>query len=231
MALFDKKNLSEKFAQAKESLNNSMTEFKEKNAEAKAERDAAKAPLEGALLRYQVVSLGGFPRKPEKKTASNSFGFNVMEDRFVFKPEVYTREWFGEENFEIPYEKVTNFEIVKRQVSSTEAMLSSNGDTKSLEQLNNIEITHINDNGFEVVTRSEVLTGTTVYGQAEKCRELLDLLREKGILNKLKKEVAPVSGGGDDVLAQIEKLSSLKEKGILSEEEFAQKKTALLEKL
>ena len=39
------------------------------------------------------------------------------------------------------------------------------------------------------------------------------------------------SGGSDDVFDQIRKLAELKDQGILSEEEFAAKKQALLDKL
>ena len=73
----------------------------------------------------------------------------------------------------------------------------------------------------------------SIYGQAKKCVEFMDVLRQNGILDKFTPEENKSNVGGSevDILGQIEKLASLKEKGILSEEEFAQKKTALLEKL
>ncbi len=78
-----------------------------------------------------------------------------------------------------------------------------------------------------------MLTGFNIfYKQAEKCQELKDLLREKKILNKFRaEEKGNGKSSGDDVFAQIEKLASLKEKGLISGEEFNQKKTTLLEKL
>ena len=77
-----------------------------------------------------------------------------------------------------------------------------------------------------------MLTGTTIYGQATKCREMLDLLREKKILNQLNKSSSAVTQSSKpDVLEQLEKLSTLKEKGILTEEEFLAKKEALLSKI
>lgn len=224
--------LDEKFEKAKAEINKTTSEMKEKNNETKKLKEEAKAPMEGAIERYQVIYLGGFPNKPQKKSNSLSLGFNIMEDCFIFKPEYLAKtEWFGEENFVIPYEKVVKFEIVKRQVSTTEHMLS-NGDTKSLEQLNNIEISYIDENDSEQMARVEMLTGFTIYKQAEKCRELLDLLREHNILSKLNKEKAEISkSSGDDILQQIEKLSELKEKGILSEDEFNKKKASLLERM
>ena len=225
--------LDEKFDKVKQQMGDSIAEMKKSYAEDKAESDAAKAPIEGAIVKYRVTYIGGFPKKPQKKSDSLTLGFNVMEDSFIFKPENLARkQWFGEENFVIPYDKVTKFEIVKRQVSMTEAMLSSNGETKSLEQMNNINISYLDDEDTEQMVRIEMLTGTNIYKQAAKCQELVDLLREKKILNKFNKEKKEsVKPSDDDVFAQIEKLASLKEKGLISEEEFNQKKSTLLEKI
>lgn len=209
-----------------------MADAKAKMDEHKALSAEAKAPIEGSIARYQVVYLGGFPKKPNKKTDPTAFGFNIMPDSFIFKPELETKNsWFGDELFTIPYDKVVKFEIVKRQVSTTEFMLSSNGDTKSLEQENNIQITHLDDEGNELMTRVEMLTGVTVYGQAEKCRELMDLLREKKILGKMNKDTRKPAAQADDPLEQLKKLNSLKEAGVISEEEFNAKKADLLAKI
>lgn len=225
--------LDEKFGKVKQQMGDSVAELKKSYAEDKAESNAAKAPIEGSIVRYQVIYVGGFPQKPQKKTDSLALGFNVMEDSFIFKPEnLAKKQWFGEENFVIPYNKVIKLEIVKRQVSMAEAMLSSNGDTRSLEQMNNINISYLDEEGTEQMVRIEMLTGTNIYKQAAKCQELIDLLREKKILNKFRGEdKGNVKSQDDDVFAQIEKLASLKEKGLISEEEFNQKKAVLLEKL
>ncbi len=225
--------LDEKFADVKSKMGEAIAESKEKMAEQKAASDAAKAPIEGNIIRYQVIYLGGFPKKPNKKSDPLTFGLNIMEDRFIFKPEYATMtSWFGDDLFTIPYEKVIKFEIVKRQVSMSEAMLSSNGDTKSLEQENNIQITYLDETGNQQMTRVEMLTGLSVYGQAEKCRELLDLLREHKILDKLNKSSSALPNqNGNDTLAQLEKLAELKTKGILSEDEFNIKKAELLAKM
>ena len=220
------------FSDAMSKMKEASDEMKKASNERKELVNEAKAPVDGAFIRYQVIYLGGFPMKPQKKSDSLSLGFNIMEDRFIFKPEYLAKtEWFGEDNLEIPYEQVTNFEVVKRQVSTTEALMSSNGDTKSLEQENNIQITYKDNDGDEHVLRVEMLTGTTIYGQANKCREMLDLLREKKILKLLTKEETKESNSSDDALAQLEKLASLKEKGIISEDEFNEKKSVLLSKL
>ena len=224
----------QKMGDVKKSVGENMADFKQKNAENKAEREQAKAPVEGAIIRYLVVYKGGFPMKPQQKSASLSIGFNVLEDSFVFKPELLAKQqWFGEENLVVPYDRVIKLELAKRQVSTAEYMMSGNGNAQSLEQLNNINITYLNENDIETILRVEMLTGTTVFGQAQKCTELMDLLREKRIFDKFrgeKKEQAN-AGGGDDILTQIEKLATLKEKGFITEDEFNAKKTELLSKL
>ena len=226
--------LDEKFEKAKNDIGKSMAEAKEKNAEEKALREEAKAPVEGAIIRYTVIHLGGFPNKPSKKMDSLSIGFNIMEDCFIFKPELLAkRQWFGEENVVVPYNRVKKLEIVKRQISATEYMMSNNGNAQALEQPNNINITYLDDEGDEIMLRVEMLTGTTVYGQAAKCKEMMDLLREKKILKKFLGEEVTTNKkeSNDDVMEQLEKLANLKEKGIISEDEYNAKKSALLERI
>ena len=230
MGFFDQ--LKDKTSQLTDKVGATFNDAKNQLGDYRAQAAEAKLPVEGSLARYQVIYLGGFPKKPIKKSNPTSFGLNIMPDSFIFKPELETRtSWYGDELFVIPYDKVVKFEIVKRQVSTTEALLSSNGETQSLEQLNNIQITHVDEDGNELMTRVEMLTGVTVYGQAEKCRELLDLLREKKILGKLNKDMQKPAAPADDPLEQLKKLNALKDAGVISEEEFNEKKAALLAKI
>ena len=117
-----------------------------------------------------------------------------------------------------------------------------------MEQKNNIEIEYEDVDGNEQFIRLEMLTGISIYGQAKKCVEFMDVLRQNGILKKFAgnhnaaqnmqgQQMSGVQAGetqaanGDVILEQIEKLAGLKEKGILSEEEYQQKKSELLAKL
>lgn len=65
-----------------------------------------------------------------------------------------------------------------------------------------------------------MLTGTNIYNQAAKCKEFMALLGRENILDRIHAGSADGSNGNNagDVLAQIEKLSKLKDAGILSEE-------------
>ena len=79
-----------------------------------------------------------------------------------------------------------------------------------------------------------MLTGTTIFNQAAKCREFMDLLRQHEITDKFiseKKNDSNTSSGSNDVLAQLEKFNQLKQAGILTDEEFNVKKADLLAKL
>ena len=78
-----------------------------------------------------------------------------------------------------------------------------------------------------------MLTGLTIFNQAAKCREMMDILRKHDILDRIKNKSQSNQNHGTevDILEQIEKLSKLKDAGVLSEEEFLNKKTELLGKL
>ena len=153
-----------------------------------------------------------------------------MPDSFYLKPTLEAT-WF--EDLVIPYDKVQKFEVVKRQITAMEQMLTD--DAKSLEQDNNIEITYLDEGGEEMFLRLEMLTGITVAAQAVKCREMLDILRQNKILKLLNKEAsanasapAPASV---DIVEQIQKLKALLDAGILNEDEFNAKKTELLARM
>lgn len=127
-----------------------------------------------------------------------------------------------------------SLDIVERVISNAEMLMSSGSNNNDLRQKNVMEIKYLDEGDNEYVVRAEMLTGTTVMGQAKVCQEMLDLFRTKGIMKQFRgteNSYVANASGGDDILGQIEKLAKLKEQGILTEEEFAQKKAALLEKL
>ena len=237
MGLFDKlgnKTINELMESAKEGVKDTSRKVKASLGDASQEmkeqsnkRKASKTPVEGAIERYAVVYNGGLTQYPKKMTGE--IGLNILEDSFYLKPTYVTEEWF--EDMAIPYKNIENIQIVKRKVTNAEVLLSSGGsDMKSLEQENTIEITYMDAEDKKQVVRFEMLTGTTVYAQAGKCVEFMDILRQNGILDVFLK-VENAGDSSNNVLAQIEKLSQLKEKGVLSEAEFSQNKAKLLEKM
>lgn len=228
MALFGK-DLKETLGKVKDKVGEVSKDISAQTKEHKEKSNEAKAPVEGSIARYEVTYIGGLPQLPKKKTGA--IGLNIMPDRFILKPTITALDFF--ELMEIPYDSISKFELDKRTVSNAEMLLSSSSsDMKSLEQENNINITYTAEDGSEIMLRVEMLTGVSVYGQAGKCREMLDVLRNNKILDKLNKttEAAPQQVQ-ESPIDQIKKLSELKDLGVISEEEFNQKKAELLAKL
>lgn len=237
MGLFEKDTLSGILNTTKgamkstgEKLSKTLSETSEQMKQHGDESKKLKAPVEGAIMRYGITYNGGLAKYPKHK--SGEIGLNILEDCFYLKPTITTNDWF--EEMAIPYSKIKKLEIVERTISNAEWLLSSSSsDMKSMEQKNNIEISYIDEEEKNQLIRLEMLTGVSIYGQAKKCVEFMDVLRQNNILDKFMGEETKKESGNssDDVLAQIEKLANLKEKGILSEKEFNQKKALLLEKL
>ena len=112
------------------------------------------------------------------------------------------------------------------------SMFLGGGNDPNQQQENNIVIEYTDEENVKRTLRTEMLTGTTIFNQAAKCREFMDLLRQKDILEIIEFKKKPAqAGGGVDVVAQIEKLAKLKDAGVITEEEFAAKKAALLDKI
>lgn len=228
-ALGKAKEMAEKATEnAKEGIEQTKTAVNEKMEQSRQ----SKLPQEGGLIRYEVIYIGGHPDFRLEKKKSPYIVLDIMPDRFSFLPKPQSEDWFT--GFDIPYSQVVSLEIVERVISNAEMLLSSGSDNSDLRQKNVIEIKFLDENDDEYVVRNEMLTGTTVMGQARVCQEMLDLLRTNRLMKLFRGTEdthASNNSGGDDVLGQIEKLAKLKEQGILSEEEFAEKKAKLLEKL
>ena len=132
---------------------------------------------------------------------------------------------------DIPYDSITDIRIEKRTISTAEVFLGGGNDANQ-EQENNIVIEYTDADNKKRTLRTEMLTGVTIYNQAAKCREFMDLLRQKDILELIEsKKNTGNNTGGVDVVAQIEKLAKLKDAGVITDDEFNAKKDALLEKI
>lgn len=225
----EEKNLDSKINNVKESTKKVFSESAESLKNFSKENKEMKKPLEGAYRRYEVIYIGGLPQYPKTKHG-NAIGLNIMPDRFVFTKTTTSKDWF--EDFDIEYSRIKDIYIEKRTISTAEMLLGGGNDANQ-QQENNICITFVDNNNIELMLRVEMLTGGTIYNQTAKCREFLDLLRQKGIWKQIQDNDKPTAAyvGEDDILGKIEKMARLKDAGILTEEEFNQKKTELLEKL
>lgn len=225
----EEKQLAEKLGSAKDSMKEAWDKSSEAIKENHRENKELQQPLEGSIIRYEVIYIGGLPEYPKAKHG-NAIGINIMPDKFSFTKTGTSKDWF--QNFDISYDAISDIHIEKRTISNAEILLGAGNDANQ-QQENNICITFTSDEGKELMLRVEMLTGGTIYGQAAKCREFMDILRQNDIFKQIQKRTneANNGGGGVDVLAQVEKLAAMKDAGIITEEEFNQKKASLLEKL
>ena len=183
---------------------------------------------EGQIDSYEVVYRGGLPEYPKEK--AGTITFNLFDDCFQLVPAFTSKDWFSD--LTIPYNTVLNLQIVQRQVGTLEGILGGL-DSRQLNQANNIHITYRERGGETLILRLEMLTGLSVMGQAKKCLELEDRLRTHGIRGKFCS--APIRESRNeskgDIPTQIEKLAALRDKGIISLDDFNSKKTELLSRI
>ena len=236
MGLFDKINKDELLSKAKGAVSTATDKVKtaakdssEKLNAYKKESADLKAPVEGAIIRYDVTYNGGLPQYPKEK--AGAIGLNIMSDSFVLKKTISTKDWF--EDFEINYDDVTSLEITKRSAGTWEMMMSSNAASARATEVENVIVITYNSGDVETKLRLEMLTGTTVYNQAKVCQEMLDVLRQNKILDRLNKasNTQTQQVAKDDPLEKIQKLAQMKDLGVITEEEFNQKKAELLSQL
>ena len=223
----EEKQLANKLGNAKDSIVKAIDDTKTSIKEQKEESNALKKPLEGAYIRYEVSYISGVDSIPKAKVGA--IGLNIMPDRFAFRITYTSKDWFTD--MDIPYDQITDIRIEKRTITTAEILMGGGNDANQ-QQENNIVIEYTDENNKKRTFRTEMLTGVTIYNQAAKCRECMDLLRQHDILEQIEaKKNAKKSVGEVDVVAQIEKLAKLKEAGVITEEEFQAKKGALLEKI
>lgn len=178
---------------------------------------------EKPLESYKVNYRGGLAEYP--KSRSGAIDFKVYEDRFEFKPTMGSK-WF--QGLVIPYGNVAGLKIAERQVSFAEGMLGGL-DSRQLNQANNIHIAFV-DGDKKAILRVEMLTGVTVMGQAKKCKEFEDRLLTYGIRDKFRKAKSNAQSEtqNSDIVVRLKELNTLKQQGVITEEEFNKAKQQLL---
>ena len=221
-------SIGEKLGNAKDSIMKAVDDTKNSIVAGNEEAKELKKPLEGAIARYEFTYVGGLEDITEKKTGA--WGMNIMPDRFAFKVTSTTKSWLYD--LDIPYETVTDIRIEKRTITTAEMFLGAGNDANQ-QQENVVVIEYDDSEGRKSTLRVGMLTGVTIYNQAAKCKELMDILRRNNILERIQNNGNRDNSesGGEDIISQIERLSKLAEAGILSEDEFKTKKAELLGRL
>jgi hypothetical protein len=204
-------------------------------AERRAEQSAHKTlegatalPTETRLEVYKVVYRGGLAELPKAKVGG--IELVLTPDAFRLSPTNGSRRWWRE--LTIPYEQVSDVEIVGRVVSTFEGLVGGLN-SRQLNQDNNIHFVFTDTLGREVALRVEMLSGVTVMGQAKKCREFEDRLRTLGIRRRFKgcDPIVAEPSSELDIPQQIMQLAVLRDQGILTVDEFDSKKLELLSRL
>ena len=149
----------------------------------------------------------------------------VFDDYFKLKPTAASQDWFS--GAAIQYKNIIDVQFVQ-----------SLGMKKDLKTV--IQIDYDDEKHDEIQIRLE-MKGFTNSGAAKKCAEFEDCLRNNKVKDKFKltekttKENVGVdedkNNFSEDVFAKIERLSKLREDGILSEKEFEEKKQELLSQI
>jgi hypothetical protein len=202
--------------------------------DAKAAREHAEAgqkytPKPKPIVFYTVVYKGGLPEYPKEK--AGGIDMEVFADRIELLPTFGTRDWF--KGLIVPIGDIESLELAQRTLSTFEGILGGL-DSRQLNQANNIHIAFITASGLPLTLRLEMLSGVTVMGQASKCQELVDRLRGHGLVQKFRPKSQSERGTSHsttDIPDQIAKLAVLRDKNILTEAEFSQKKAELLSRM
>src|ERR1035437_442041 len=174
------------------------------------------------LESYDVTYKGGLGDLPKSKVGK--LKMEVHADRFKVLPTSASKKFWPE--LEIPYNTISNLEIVDRTVNTFEG-LAGGLNSRQLNQKNNIHITYAGAEG-DTLLRLEMLSGVTVMGQAKKCNELEDRLRNFRVRDQFVASTPDAPSAGSGLSEELTKLASLKASGVLTEEEFVSAKARLL---
>lgn len=177
-----------------------------------------------SLEAYDVNYRGGLHQLPKAK--AGKIVFEIHPTYFRLKPTSGSKGYWP--CLDIPFASISGFEIVERNVSSFEA-IAGGLNSRQLNQKNNIHISYAGSEG-ETLLRLEMISGVTVMGQAKKCAELEDRLRNLHIREHFETPVPVIKESSSSLADELDKLASLKANGVLSEEEFIAAKARLLEK-
>jgi len=192
---------------------------------------------ERVISNYKVMYISGHRDYPaDPKFLKTHITLNVYENRLEFEP----KDWFP--GLTINFDTIQDVTLTKRDISGLD-VLAVGILAVATKVLNNINIKYTDDNGNTLILIFEMISGGTIWGTAKKCKELLSYIpinqapqiNQTPQINEVSeqkpKNEKPTNNDFDSIIETIEKLSELKDKGILTEEEFKSKKEELLKKL
>jgi len=176
---------------------------------------------ERPLESYDVVYKGGLRDLPKSKVGK--IKMELYPERIELLPTIGSKFWT---ELTIPFSTISSLEIVERTLNTFEG-LAGGLNSRQLNQKNNIHVTYAGAEG-ETLLRLEMLSGVTVMGQATKCNEFEDRLRNFRVREQFVTSPPSQTLPGEGISAELARLASLKADGILTEVEFAAAKARLL---
>lgn len=163
---------------------------------------------QNVLASYMVRYLRGLPMH---KKEIRSVQMCLLDSAFLFEHKKLS--------LTIPYDKVEGFELVKGSRYLEDTMRAGL-----------FEIAYIDDSNMKATILFEMWHAKiNLAKNYEYCEELVRIMKSHGLFNKFINP--PQSTPPIDVPAQIKQLADLHASGILTDEEFQNKKTELLSKM
>jgi len=177
-----------------------------------------------AICSYSVLYLRGLD---EHLKHLLNIKMLVFDERLIFK------DALGKQRLDltIPYINVFDIWSEKRKVGSIAGLISlgAGGGRRDFETENNFIIHYKDSQNQEKKIRFEMVTGITIFGQAQKVDEFFSEI--ESFRSKFASFTETAKTDETDIASQIEKLASLNKKGIITKEEFEQKKKELLARM
>ena len=184
----------------------------------------------GIIASYGVTYKGGLRALPKAKVGKITL--DILEDRFrLTAGNISSRKFWTD--MDILYQSISAVEITDRTVSTFEG-IAGGLNSRQLNQKNNIHFSFLGPDGLTVL-RVEMLTGVTVMGQAKKCQEFEDRLQTHQLRERFDAATPgfPLTqetrqAAGPSKADELAKPASLRQQGILTDEEFQSQKDKLL---
>ncbi len=167
-----------------------------------------------SLLKLKVAYVGGHPEMPNPsfKQKFSHIEFKIFDKNIKFEPTNASKKWF--DTTIINHEKIYSLSIAKNTFNKVRDL---------------IIIDYHDDDHDDIQIRFQCMD----FFSAKKCVELEDCIRNHNVSGFFRKKMkhSHEEKSGDTLTVKLEKLFELKNKGLISEDEFNEKKKSLLEEL
>jgi hypothetical protein len=175
-------------------------------------------PQESMVFSQMASYRGGHPKcASETKQQGKIFITNEMI--------VYTDK---EKSFILPYGNIKDSSLTEFVMSGWRGVLGAGAVGMQMQKVKNTLLIKYTEGGVDYDIRFQIHGAASIPGEGIKAQEVINHI--SAFKSKFKK-ASEHSVSDDDLMAKLEKLAALKQKGIISEKEFEKKKAELLSQL